>query len=520
MYLMETRFQKLQMSKPPTLTVWLLYFAAAGLLLLQLPLQGSLPGNWDSWFYLGLFNYYSDFLGYWSQGREIYTAFFPSEYPNFALGEPSPFNALLFLPIQWLIQDPIWSYYVYISILLSLNAIGLFLVTRQLTVTPGIAWLAGWLFMLSNYMLSSIDQQNVLSVYPALFCIFSVLRYKELSSPPWLVLAALFACIQLYCSAYHFFFLFIALLILSAFEFRYLLSLLKKPVFWIAIGCILLAVYPFAALYLLGDLHEQTHNFVDRRTMSSLSLHATDWFKTHPYNALYGVKTDQSLLHYIHAVGPGLVLMGAATTGWIMISGFKKKALYVSFIIAGLLLSFGPNWQVGDQVLASPLFTAMRWMGLDNLMRTPVRAFMLLLPVLCVLSATALIRAWGYHKWLTAIVIFLWVLENIPYRLQVYNSAEYITVPEVVMQTAQTSTKEAPLWILPSSLYEIPGLQAGLGEQNREYIYMYWQTSFEKNMINGMNAFVPIDNWSLRKNLDHQEVAASLVYLEQMQIDP
>lgn len=503
---------------PNALVIWLAYFIAAASLLLQLPLQGSLPGHWDSWLYLGLFNYYADYFLAFVDGSAIYTAFYPAQFPNFFLGEPSAFNALLYLPIQYLTGDPIWSFYLFISLLLSLNAWGLFLIFRQLSGHHWGGFLAGSFLMFSNYMLCSLDQQNVLSIYPALLSCYAVLRYKADDGNLWIVVAAIMAGVQLYCSAYHFFFLFLVFSVLCILEFGYFLRLLRRSLFWVAIGIVILFALPFVHIYLFGDLHEQTHNFVGQATKSSLSLHFTDWFKVHPYNLIYGAKQDKNLLHYIHAVGPGLALICLAVTGWWGLTSLQLKRTFAFLIIVALFIAWGPIWQVASIQISSPVYLLIDGLMLEDLMRTPVRAYMIVLVVANILAAFAIIQYWAKYRGLLICLIAFWMLENIPYRLQQYNSIDFIRVPAAVIEAAELSTEAQPLWILPSALYEYPGLPVGLGEQNREYIYMFWQTRFKKNMVNGMNAYVPYLNWSVRKSKSKPLLPTTTVYIDGMEI--
>lgn len=476
---------------------WMLYFTLSSLILLPLPLDGSLPGHWDTWLYLALFNYYPDFLHAAVNGSEIYRPFYPISDPPFLFGEPSFFNALIFLPFKWLLQSNLWGYYFFIASLLSLNGTGMYFISKVLFKSRLTAWLTGLLFMFSNYLLSSLDQQNVLSVYPALFSFGFLFLYYQHDQGKYLIFSAMMAAIQLYCSAYHFFFLFTTLAALAVLQIHYSLQLIRRPVFWLSLTIIAGAVLPFARYYLFNDLEHKAYNFVDQRTLQSLSLHVRDLFQAHPFNLIYGNSADQNLIYYIHAVSPGIVLTVLSLVGCWQQSRRWKLVIAVLVSIS-VCLAVGPVWKFGDISIGSPLYSLMNALGLDNFMRTPVRAIMILLVTACLLAGKALSDIFQLSRLLFLAVLLLWGIENVPGKFQRFNSTDYLDVPVEVMSAAQHAGKEDVLWLQPSSMNTTSGLETGLGEVNREYIYMFWQTEFERNMVNGMNGYVPYENITMR----------------------
>jgi hypothetical protein len=501
---------------PNALVIWLLYFIAAALLLLQLPLQGSLPGNWDSWLYLYLFNYYPDYILSKLGLQPLYLPFYPESTPPFLFGEPSFFNSFIFLPFQWITQSPLWGYYLFTASVLALNGTGMYFISKVLFRSRLTAWLTGLLFMFSNYLLCSLDQQNVLSVYPALFSIGFLLLFHQNAQGKYLILSAIMAAVQLYCSAYHFFFLFTTLAALTVLHIHYSLQLFKRPVFWMSLTIIAGAVLPFARYYLFNDLEHKAYNFVDQRTLQSLSLHVRDLFQAHPYNLIYGNSEDQNLIYYIHAVSPGIVLSVLALVCWQQQSLLQKWVIALLILIS-VCLAVGPVWKFGDTSIGSPLYCLMNVLGLDNFMRTPVRAIMILLVTACLLAGKVMSDIFQKSRLIFLAVLLLWGIENIPGKFQRFNSSDYLEVPVEVMSAAQHAGKDDVLWLQPSSINTASGLETGLGEVNREYIYMYWQTSFEKNMVNGMNGYVPRINLDIRTRGLQGNMRIRSIYVENME---
>lgn len=481
-------------------SAFILYSVVSGILLLQLPLNGSLPGNWDSWLYLYLFNYYQDFVSSFFAGADIYQPFFPETSPPFLFGEPSFFNALIFLPVLWITGDAIWAYYIFTCIILSLNGLGVYLISNKLFNKRQSGLLAGCLFICSNYVLSSIDQQNVLSVYPSLFSFYFILLFTESRKDKHLLYAAIWAGIQVYCSGYHFLYYGIFLSIWFVFYGRTYVN--RESLRGFVLACLtgIILLIPFVYMYLLGSIRHEAVNPVNERILSEISFSIKDIIKFHPYNALYGNKNEQNLLFFLHSTGIGIVWAVLFIYGLI-----KSKHSWFVLTTTALffMLSMGPQWNFMGMILQSPLYFLLDITGLDIFMRTPVRAVMVVLIISSMLISKTLVNSWEYKRLLAVFLIGVIALENIPLRLQQYSSKQYLSPPKNLLDsTAQMSDNEV-LWLHPSKLYE-PGevTNAGLGQVNREYIYMYWQTQHKRSMVNGMNGYVPKSNAALRLHPD------------------
>lgn len=503
-----------------TKKVFLLYFLIACIFFLQLPLHSSLPGNWDSWLYLYLFNYYPDYIQNCLSGVGTYQAFFPESLPPFIFGEPSFFNALLCLPIQWVVRSPIWAFYLFISLIMSLNALGVFLIVRKLKRRDFYAFIAGLLLMFSNYMISSIDQSNVLSIYPSLFTIYYLLLFHQNQARKFLYIACLYAAIQIYCSGYHFFFLGVTIALLLLLNARaYLLNMQRFIQLVIAFGFLLILISPFLFLYIFSYSAETIVNSVNDEIIKSISLHLKDFLQSHPYNLIYGDGQDKTILYYLHSILPGVSILILAFLGFLK---SESRWVYIILFIAFLLIALGPDLYF----IKNPVYILMHYFSLDQFMRTPVRAYMVILLILILLSVEILPSLLKRLPYLFLLFLGLYLVENVPYKLQYFESSKYIQAPEKLMTFANSLKDDEVLWIQPSKLYDIKEpVGVGLGQVNREYIYMYWQVKFKKNMINGMNGYVPRANADLRmKNKDAESIVQNgqsfkvkRIYLEEME---
>ena len=355
--------------------------------------------------------------------------------------------------------------------------------------------------MTANYMLSGLDQQNVLSIYPALLCLFFTLKYYHNGRSTHIILAAIFASLQLYCSGYHFFFLFIVCGVIALFHFRDILGWRHKKAPWVAMLVVISLAIPYALVYLFGNLTVLAANPIDADKLTSLSLKWSDLFVTHPYNVLYGNHTDVSLMHYIHSASPGFLL---PLFGFLGLRLLPRKYfwLLIAMIATGFLLATGPIWHLGGVRVQSPLYLFLNFLGIDNFLRTPVRAYIIVLCTLiwpASLFASSCIGKW---KLIWIPLLLIWVLENVPFKLQYYDSTPYLHAPEDILSATKQLPEGAVLLLQPTSMYSDAGLPVGIGEVNREYIYMYWQTQFKRSMVNGMNGYMPYSNIELRQKLD------------------
>lgn len=503
-------------------SIWLIYLMMIAIYLLQQPLSGSLMGNWDNWFYMSMFNYYHDYVQAFLLNEEVYSAFFPDKNPPFLYGEPSFFSAFIYLPLQWLTGNEMYAYYIFTSVILSLNAFSLFLISNQIFKNVIIAFLSGLFLVCSNYQLSSLDQQNVISIYPGLFSIYFILKASHESKPKLLLLTAVFAAIQLYCSGYHFFFLGITWACLALFFSNQVKSWIKEPIVWISVISLIIYVIPFLYIYLFDGIEAHAINTVDDDILIQLSLHWKNLFQTHPYNLIYGLKTDRSLLHYIGSVGIGIMAVVLSISGASILTNHKLKFCLVALVFLGLLFALGPVWSIGSFQIQSPVFLILKLTHLDQYMRTPIRAFIVALVPICMVSAFAVYKIATWNKYAGFMVLALWAIENIPYQLQKYESERFLEVPETLWNAVNKLDGHQAIWIKPSSIHQQVTMPPGLGEINREYIYMFWQTKFKKNMVNGMNGYYPKETMKFRlsqnigsDNNDQYRV----VYLQEMEIE-
>lgn len=496
--------------------VWFVYFIVISSFLIQQPINRSLVGHCDSWYYLSMFNYYYDFIVSFFDESYAYYAYYPSKLPNFIFGELSLFGALIYLPLQYILKDVIWAHFVFITCILTLNATSIYLLVFEIFKSRCSAFLSGILFVFSNYMLCSLDQQNVISIYPSLFCLYFVVKSFKANQSKFLLWGALCAGIQIYCSGYYFLFLGLVFLVCATIYYKCIVNFYSKPYLWLSGVIILVLIFPYVYLFMFSGLQDLVFTQMKEENVIGLSVHMDNIFRTHPYNWIYGDKTDKSLLYYIGSVGLGYSLLVTSIIGIFNIVDSRLRRLLLLITLLGIIVFLGPVVKIGSLSISSPFYDFLKICGLEGYMRTPVRGFMIVLVVLSIISGLYISILIKFKKWLGIFVILIFLVENVPIKLQKYDSYKYVKVPDVITEKIKKEPYLKALWILPSRVFEEKTLPVGIGDASREYIYMYWQTQFRKNMINGFGGYYPKTTFEYRNKSDSslKEENIAIVYVK------
>ena len=151
------------------------------MLLLQFPLADSLPGKTDCWYHVAISNEYRLIIQEWFAGVEYGTAYYPAKH-LFLYGEPAKGGAMIYLLIDFLVSNPVWSWYFFYTFLFAMNSLGVYLVARKIDVSLSSAIAVGLMFSCANYTFGQLDHQNTLSWYPGLFALNYLLGYLRSQS--------------------------------------------------------------------------------------------------------------------------------------------------------------------------------------------------------------------------------------------------------------------------------------------------------------------------------------------------
>jgi hypothetical protein len=472
------------------LTAYSIFLICFLLLFLQYPLNESLVGNWDNWFNLSLFENYSIYINKLFRSLPLDpTSLYPIDFP-FLYGEPMFVNGLIYYLIKFFVKDPIYGWYILVSILFSLNSFSLFLVFKKLNKGTLLSLLGGFLISLNSYVFCSMDQLNVISFYPIFFSIYFLIYFKSSSyKVKYLFISLLFLIVQLYCSGYYFFLGSIVWILLYIYYIRWYAI---KPLLF-SFLFILISISPYLLLFVFSDLKENAFNpMASKEVLDIFSFDFNYFFNSHPFNLLYGDNIPLNLLNLMRSYFVGYAFLVLSIIGLTL--NKKHRLFIILLVIIGFLLSSGPTITIGSLAFDSPIQLILDKIGLSYFFRTPLRAYFILL--ICMIFS--IIHFFDFLKkntkrGLVYILLLFGVIliENIPYKFQYYNSKKFIVVPEKLSNSLKGIDKSTVLLFLPSSILSKNTLSTELDESNREYIYMYWQTQLGYTILNGMNGFVP-----------------------------
>jgi hypothetical protein len=229
------------------------------------------------------------------------------------------------------------------------------------------------------------------------------------------------------------------------------------------------------------------HEVVERHGFSRRIAEAEHWsagplsyFDPGPYRLLPHTRVLHLLIDHREPLFPGsVVLLLASWAAWV---GAKDRRVWLllGLCTAGVLLSFGPVWRLGDWRLPGP-FMAIREIPGGPLLRTPSRFSVLALLALGLLAAlgwTWLAATWDGRKraWALAAVMGFVALESYPWGLQ----GLFRLAPP--FPPAAEWLRSAPAGAVLELPWEGP---------NDAARYMYWSTAHWKPLVNGYASFEP-----------------------------
>jgi hypothetical protein len=502
-----------------TLKVFCLFLLFFGLLFVQFPLAGSLPGYVDTWLYLALFNDYGNHIGSFFTGEVLGHCLYPAGAP-YAYLEPSFASAAFFLLFKLLRFDDLWAYYGFLVSIFTLNATAAFVLARQYLKQLVPAIFTALAFAASSFAFGNIENQNTLTYFPAIVCVYHFREYLVHRNSINLILAMVVGGFQIYFGTYTFIFQSFVLLIIGLVHYRevffangWVKVLLALPVY------VLLAL-PYMVMYLpnpeLNDFYNPSRG--DMSALEALSLNVNDLYRVLPNNLLYGIQHDlpQIFIYNLRSASLGFAFYLLALVGILARPSFRWEVgiiALVSFVIA-----LGPSITINGQLITMPMGWLYQVTDLGAFIRHSARMFFITSLMLGLFAGFGIIAIAARTRMPALIVLLLaggmFILENIPFPFEKYESSQFIVdgnlYPEVV-----SSDSLAVVLELPSSLnFDNDDLGKPFNQFSREYIYMYWQSKHKQHSLNGAVAFFPpqrLANAKLTEKLPDAEALREVV---------
>lgn len=474
--------------------VFFFFFMIYAFLFYQFPYKLSLPGNEDGWYNLAMFESFIVFAK--SLFSDDVTYFGSSMYPlnsAYLYSEMSVLNWIIYASIRVFFVDKIIAWYLFLVIVFSLNSWSFFLFSKSLGISVFASVIAGIMISCNNYMFCSLDQFNVYSLYPAFFSLYFFSKYLKDKLSINVFLGALFFVLQTYVSAYYFLFLSIILCCLFVkiyFVNKVSFSLKDMGIFL----CVtIMLILPF--LYLLTTFHLRDglqNPMGSYEIISQLSFKFKNLFSFHPHNLLYGDGIPKNLMQMMKSQSLGFALPVFS----LFIIYYTRNYFTAILLLVVVFISMGPIIiQYHHYTLYSPLYLFLELFDMNYILRMPLRAFVMATPLFILVSIKFLdgkrLNSKVNPKVFLIIFSFLFLIENVPYKLQTYPSHKFINVPDNVNNALKDVQKDDVVLFIPSTLFTVSDMSPlGLDEYNRDYIYMYWQVLYQINILNGLNGYV------------------------------
>lgn len=506
----------------PTRTIFMALLAFAvffAAVFVQFPLAGSLPGYADVVLYLGLFNDYANHVQSWFTGEAIGHCLYPAG-PPYGYLEPSFGAGAIFVLFKWLGANDLWAYYWFTVTTFTLNATAAFALAKQYLRFSAPALFVALAFSVSSFALGNLENQNTLTYFFAIACIYFFREYLLQQSTRSLVLAMVSGGLQIYFGTYTFIFQSIVLLVLGLLHYRRVFFANGWLTIAKALPIYLLLVLPYIKIYLLNPELAGFYNPSrdDPSSVEALSLNLRDLYRVLPNNLLYPIQQDlpQIFLYNLRSASMGLVFYVLVLVGFFARPKFGREAGILATVC--FIVALGPSVTVAGKTIPMPLGWLYEHTDMDAYLRHSARMFFLVSLFLALLAGQG-IWVLAQRLRVSAMAVALlasmgFVVENVPFPFEKYPSKEYM-VSGLLYPEIPRADKPKVLLELPSSLhFDTDDFAKPLNQFAREYLYMYCQSKHKQHSLNGGVAFFPpqrLQNAVLTGLLPNEKALSALI---------
>jgi hypothetical protein len=472
--------------------VYLLFFSC---FFVQLPLAGSLPQNIDTWYHLAIFSDMRQEVISLLTGTVNAHAFHPFKH-QFSLGEQSIASALLYNLFFSIVNNAIWSFYLLITTIYTLNAFSVYEYISFLQNDKRIGLILGFCFAGSNYLLALIDNVNTIAIFPVVMAVYYFHNYLNNSqNRQFLLKSSFFVILSLYFSIYAFVFtgLILSVYLLSNYKENYKKGLAKST--FIILAIVLIGIIPY--FISIREVFSVSSSYIPLESkitgIIAHSIELKDFLRVLPENSFISpLKDISNPWRYNNKsiyVGFSILILGIIGLKYI-----SKHLRNQWLIIMGIsfIICFGPVIMLSSLPIKTPLYFLYHYFPFSLFLRNVARFYIVVLIGLIILSSFALKQVKN-PIWLW-LFLALFLFENLPKSLQKFNSEKYISPPTGLVHFFKDKAKVSNLVMLPSAVITDSGLNNVLNYHNREYIYWYWKTLFNQNIANGLSGYLPYSN--------------------------
>jgi hypothetical protein len=499
------------------IAISLLFFLYFLIIFHRLFQEYALPGRYDSWFHLALFQEYDNRIASYLTGIHTGYSMFP-ENGLVKYGEPSLLSSLIYLAIKFFLGDPIISFALFTILLCSINGVSFYLLATTYTTQYAPCLAGAVLFSSSNFLFGNIDHQNVYFFGNALLQLFFLRKFLYNSKNKNWFAFIFFGVLQIYFSSTVFIYANVAAIALitdSFFSKTHFKNFIQK--IFSGYLLIFIGILPFTFTYIFSGIFNHTFNHASNSSGTYIAtIHPIDLIRVVQGNYLYPPLNDISfpLLNNIRSAFTGISTMVLIL--YCLIRKLKVNRALIAILITGIILSAGSGYYFNGHLIPMPMKLFYDMVGGDSILRTPCRGYILVIFSISLICTMALADIFDLTKSNLPVLLFaaFFILENVPFNMQFFPAEKLIKESNICQLGIMNRKSEIVVVHLPSKiLKQLPTFNSFPDEISREFIYTYWAGIGGYNCINGVNGIAP---WSRMKNDSLMEHIAEPDHLRQL----
>ena len=395
---------------------------------------------------------------------------------------------------------------------MTLAALGMYLLTRELTGEGWPPFAAGLLYAFHTWNINELLRIQIVSNQWFPFLLLSLLRFfRAPGMRTGAVAGLLYALQSLSCMYWA---LYLPLVVLPAVAFlnwRHHLGIRKLLPLLVSLGAALLLTGIFAVPYL-----ENSDTFNYHRDEPA-SIPMDRYLDVLPGNLLYKdilgtARVNENAAHFLGFSAMALALFGMLPRRLAERESLALlRPLLVFFVVAGFFLSLGPRIQIGtNELLPGPYALLYRWVPGFGSVRYPERFCVILVLGLAPLVGAGLARLQTFGGTYLTVVLTAFVL------------VEHLSVP-LVLRAVPTGDAIPQVydWIRAQPdarvVAEVPTTRYWGGRMDADA--MYFSTVHWKRTVQGFTGYMPPTVHFIRWRLFHFPSEQSVAFLERLGID-
>lgn len=480
-------------------TIFFLYSIICLFYFLQYPIAGSLTGDLDSIANLAMFKHLKIFIDSFFNGEAILNFCFPSKHIWFLYGADFG-SGIIHIFFNYIGFNDLWANYLYISTLFTLNCFTLFLLINHLIDSKKwIAFLSAFIFCFSHFTLANLENPNVLIFFPSFSSLIFLLKFKLSASKKDIIISILIGGMLIYLSPTNFV-MHIVLWTIFFFGLGLDSALFSKlKLFFFAAVLYFILVIPYVWFFIFKIYNIDVYNLISNENLAfGTSMHLNNLFNALPEHIYNNNSLDigYTWLSKIKSAYLGVAFYFTLFYSFLLL----RKDVYIkTLIIIGLIIAIGPYFVINFKIISpSFMYPFFEYLHFDNYIRVPIRYFFISIFAATILIAKLFNHLYSNGKGAWVIMLFcLIIIENVPLKMEKYSERQEIVLnpPTSTFELIKNKDTWNSILFLPSSLFNYEG-------DRQEYIYMYWQTLFKKNIVNGNLAMIPKERMILKELID------------------